>query len=118
MAATPVRGGKNVGCSGHPARLPLRATHAVAAIMAEITIAVAYGDGTTVVTTGGITLEPSELLAPHRRGLPGGFEIHLGPGQLQSIRADGGRSLGPVLTVSAVRRFGMAVPVTRTVLVR
>ena len=42
---------------------PLRATHTVSAIVAEIAVAVAYGDGTAIVATRGIALEACELIA-------------------------------------------------------
>ena len=45
---------------------PLRATHTVSAIMAEIAVAVAYGDGTAIVATRGIALESCELIATSR----------------------------------------------------
>ena len=40
---------------------PLRATHAGATIVAEVAIAIAYGDRSAVVATGGVALKTGEL---------------------------------------------------------
>jgi len=54
----------------HPSSLilhPLRTPHTVAAVVAEVAIAVAHGNGAAVVATGGIGLEGGELFVAGRR---------------------------------------------------
>ena len=46
----------------------LRTSHAVAAVVAEVAVAVADGDRAAVVATGGVGLERGELLAAERGG--------------------------------------------------
>ena len=41
----------------------LRATHAIAAVVTEIAVSVANGDGAAVVAAGSVALEASELIA-------------------------------------------------------
>src|SRR5262245_15198433 len=53
----------------------LGAAHAVAAVVAEVAVAVADGDGAAVVAGGGVELEAGELLAPHGRA--GGVHAQL-----------------------------------------
>lgn len=47
---------------------PLRATHAVAAVVAEVAIAVSDGDCPAMVTTGSVLLEGGELGARAAQG--------------------------------------------------
>ena len=46
----------------------LRTPHAVAAVVAEVAVAVADGDGAAVVAAGGVELEAGELVAADGRG--------------------------------------------------
>ena len=61
----------------------LGAAHAVAAVVAEVAVAVADGDGAAVVATGGVELEAGELL-----GADGGavaVDPELGAGAFEQV---------------------------------
>ena len=66
----------------HPACFLLvsATAHARAAVVAEVAVAGADGDGAAVVAGWGVGLEVGELLAAGRRGA-GIFEQHAGAGQ-------------------------------------
>jgi hypothetical protein len=49
--------------------LKLRATHAIAAVVAEVAVAVSYGDRAAVVAAGGVELEAGELLVADCRAV-------------------------------------------------
>src|SRR4029079_14030245 len=64
----------------------LRAPHAVPAVVAEVAVAVADGDGAAVVATGGVELEASELVAHCRWAVAVGAELCAG--SLQQLGID------------------------------
>src|SRR5262245_45254831 len=57
----------------------LRAAHAVAAVVAEVAVAVADGDGAAVVAAGGVELEAGELVAADVRAVAVDAELRAGP---------------------------------------
>jgi hypothetical protein len=59
--------------------MSLRTPHTVPAVVAQIAVAVADGDGTAVVTTGGVELEAGELVAADSGGKSGVVELASGP---------------------------------------
>src|SRR5262249_40865911 len=67
------------------------ATHAVAAIVAQIAVAIADGNRATVVATGSVGLEAGELFGPRRKVSAVEIDLHHS-GALQE-----GRVVGTVL---------------------
>src|SRR5262245_15706889 len=68
-----------VRVDGHP----LRATHAVAAVVAAVTISVANRDRTAVVAARGVGLEAGELIAPASTDRAVGLDLERHAGPLQ-----------------------------------
>jgi hypothetical protein len=63
-----------------------RTSHAVAAVVAQVTVAVADGDGAAVIATGGVELETGELLlAGDDAGILVDVHRHPGPVQQRGI---------------------------------
>jgi hypothetical protein len=77
--------------------------HAVAAVVAEVAVAVADGDGAAVVTTGGVELEAGELLAADGGAVAVNPQLSAGPLEqvgvgllsmtIRAVRLTGSRSL-------------------------
>ena len=61
----------------------LRAPHAVAAVVAEVAVAVPHGDGAAVVAAGGVELEAGELLAADGGAVA--VDAELGAGPLEEV---------------------------------
>src|SRR5947208_1747862 len=63
--------------------LTLRTPHAVAAVVAQVAVAVADGDGAAVVAAWGVELEAGELVAADGRA--GAVHAELGAGPLEQV---------------------------------
>ncbi len=77
--------------AGIPPDNPLRATHAVATVVAQVTVAIPHRDGTAVVATRCVGLEAGELFGPIGQ-TNSRLDFHGDAGPLQLVGVDGRRS--------------------------